>query len=146
MAQTDLDTTRASPEEREQKVDGTLQKEDRGRLKDFWQQELERGPELQHRLLTRFGNTEAEDSLQNYRNQVRGLYTEVTGTHGLREYDGEVDFSFFYDLARNYCNNGDVGAAARMDRVDNSTGYYGDEFQWAVSHYAGVLAEAELDF
>lgn len=158
LAQNHLDATRVSSEEREQRVDSALQKEDRGRLKESLQQELEWGPELQHRLLARFGNTEAENSLQDYRNQVRKLYTEVTGTHGLREYDGQVDFSFFYDLARNYCNNGDVGAAAKiygavseviaaeMDRVDNSTGYYGDEFQWAVSHYAGVLAEAELDF
>ncbi len=158
LGQTDLDAMRTSSEEREQKVKSALQKADEGKLKEFLKQEFEGSPDLQRRFLSRFGNTEAENSLQGYKSQVRVLYTEVAGPRGLIEYDEHIDFSPFHGLARRYSEDGNVQEAAKvyravseviadeMDRVDDSTGYYGDEFGRAIGHFTGILSETDLDF
>ena len=80
-----------------------------------------------------------------------------SGGGGIIQYDEHIDFSTFYELAKDHSERGNVREAAKiyravseviaeeMDRTDDSTGYYGEEFEWAIAHYGGALAEGNLE-
>lgn len=157
LGEMDLQDLQSSSEEREERVSEALQKADGEKLKEFLKKEFSRNPDLKKRFLVNFTNPSEENTVEDYKKQVRELYREVAGVGGIIEYDEHIDFSTFYDLAQDHSEKGNFREAAKiyravseviaeeMDRTDDSTGYYGEEFEWAIAHYGGVLAEGNLE-
>ncbi|MBS3793159.1 SWIM zinc finger family protein [Candidatus Bipolaricaulota bacterium] len=157
LEEMDLQDLKSSSEERVERAHEALRNADGEKLKEFLKKEFTRNPDLQKRFLVNFGNSTEENTVEDYKKQVRELYREVAGSGGIIQYDEHIDFSTFYDLAKDHSERGNAQEAAKiyravseviaeeMDRVDDSTGYYGDEFHRAIAHYGGVLAEGNLN-
>lgn len=157
LGEMDLQDLKTSSEEREERISEVLRKADGEKLKEFLKKEFTRNPDLKKRFLVNFGNSSEENTVEDYKKQVRELYSEVAGAGGIIQYDEHIDFSTFHDLAQDHSERGNFREAAKiyravseviaeeMDRTDDSTGYYGEEFEWAIAHYGGVLAEGDLE-
>jgi hypothetical protein len=133
-------------------VESVLEKTDLGELRDFLQRELEKRPDMAERFMARFSRAEKGKSLTHYKGMVESLYDDAE-CHGYISYGTDIDFAPMHDLAEISMNKEDFQEAARiyqaltetiaekMDEVDDSDGYYGQEF----SEGLGMLADCIID-
>jgi len=126
-------------------------------LKDFLISELENNPPLRNHFTIYFsGKSSKGKSLIGYKKEINLSYREISDINGYIEYGIEVDFSYIRDLADRYTDAGNFLEAAtiyqalseviagNMEKMDDSDGYYGDEFCLAIEYFAYCINKAEL--
>jgi hypothetical protein len=126
-------------------------------LKDFLTSELENNPPLRNHFTIYFsGKSSKGKSLNGYKKEINLSYREIRDLDGYIEYGTEVDFSYVRDLAYRFTDAGNFLEAAtvyqalseviaeNMEEVDDSDGYYRDEFCLAIEYFANCINEAEL--
>ena len=126
-------------------------------LKDFLTSELGNNPSLRNHFTIYFsGKSSKGKSLNDYKKEINLSYREISDSGGYIEYGTEVDFSYIRDLADRYTDAGNFLEAAtiyqalseviaeNMEEVDDSDGYYRDEFCLAIEYFANCINEAEL--
>lgn len=96
-----------------------------------------------------------EKSVAHYRREIEQRFEDATGKRGIVEYDTRLDFSQYYDRADAYRENNDAEQALKiyralaetipenLDRIDDSSGHYGDQIARAVEAYAETVREME---
>jgi len=127
------------------------------KLKDFLTSELKNNPPLRNHFTIYFsGKSSKGKSLNRYKKEINLSYREISDLDGYIEYGTEVDFSYIRDLANRYTDAGNFLEAAtiyqalseviaeNMEGVDDSDGYYGDEFCLAIEDFVNCINEAEL--
>lgn len=143
--------------DKEKKIKKILNNLSPNELKDFLISELENNPPLRNHFTIYFsGKSSKGESLNGYKKEINLSYREISDLDGYIEYGTEVDFSYIRDLADRYTDAGNFLEAAtiyqalyeviaeNMEEVDDSDGYYRDEFCLAIEYFANCINEAEL--
>lgn len=128
-------------------------------LKGFLRKEFEKNRSLRDHFFIYFSGKGSEKrTLRDYKREVKLLYREVADSHGYVEYGIHVDFSYIHDLANSYLEAGNALEAVliyralseviaeNMNNVDDSDGYYGDEFTRAIEDFVDCLSRTDLDY
>jgi len=97
----------------------------------------------------------AEKSAADYRREIDQRFEDAAGQHDIVEYDTRLDFSQYYDRADTYRENANAEQALKiyralaetihenLDRIDDSSGHYGDQVARAVETYAETVREMD---
>ncbi len=143
-------------ERMEAKVNAVLSQVTVEKLKEFLSAEFEKDPRMRARFLIYFTGEGEEKSLHDYKGEISGLFRDAASRDLFIDYDRRVDFSDVLDVAERYIDKGNLLEAAKifqalseaiaenMDMVDDSDGYYGGEFDYAVEKLVTCLKEAGL--
>ncbi|MDI6704596.1 MAG: SWIM zinc finger family protein [bacterium] len=145
-------------EEEEQKIGAILSSLSLDELKGFLMTEFEEDPALREHFTIYFsGKSSKRRSIHDYKKEINLLYREAGGRYGYIEYGDEVDFSYIRNLATRYIKAGNFLEATtvyqalseviaeNMDDVDDSNGYYGDEFIQTIEDFADCINKAKLN-
>ena len=145
-------------EEKEQGIETILNSLSLDELKRFLRGEFEENPSLRDHFTIYFsGRGSKRRSIHDYKKEINLLYREAAGRHGFIEYGVDVDFSYICDLADRYTKVGNFLEAVsiyqalseviaeNMGNVDDSDGYYGDEFEQAMENFANCINKRGLD-
>ena len=128
------------------------------KLKEFLGAEIEKDPKMRAHFLIYFTGEGDEKSLHDYKKKISQLFWDVTGRHGFIDYNRRVDFSDILDIAERYIEKRNFLEAAKvfqalseviaenMDMVDDSNGYYGGEFDYAMEKLVTCINEAGLGY
>jgi hypothetical protein len=96
-------------------------------------------------------------TVYDYKQEIDQLFDDAVSRRGMVEHDTHIDFSKYTDLAETHRERDHVETAAdiyravseaireNLDRVDDSSGYYGRELERAIESYAETVAEQNLD-
>lgn len=141
----------------EQKIDSILDKITPEELKSFLETEFEKDPTLRTHFAIHFsGKNTKPKKVKDYKQEIEVLYNQLLGSHGFIEYGLEVDFSSVRDLTKRYMKVGNFleavkiyqalseAIAENMDKVDDSDGYYGTEFDNAIAGFTDCVKKAGL--
>ena len=127
-------------------------------LRAFLCQELERSSELRSRFLATLSKSGKGKRLNDYKKEIGRLYIEASSRDGYVDYWTEIDFSSFEELAELYRSKEYFLEAARiyralseaiaenMDYVDDSNGYYDDNFTRFIDTFVECMLDAKQDF
>jgi len=133
-------------------IDRTSPDELRAFLRDVIADETE----IRDRFVA-FAGEETGKTVYDYKQEVDRLFENASGRGGFIEYGTWIDFSKFHDLAKTHRERGHVAAATKIyralaetirenyDRVDDSSGHYGQELERAIDGYAETILEHDLD-
>jgi hypothetical protein len=136
-------------EAEQETVASALQRLDVEQLKDFLKNEFLRDKLLQDYFMI-YATGEVKrggKSVDDYKKDIDALYDDAS-TDGYIEYGNIIDFAIFTDLAERYVKKRNFAEAAKvfqalseviaenMDMVDDSDGYYGENFSEAVQSLA----------
>jgi hypothetical protein len=142
--------------EKQQSMDMRLKRVEPEALRSFLRREMERLPELRDRFMACFSTGGEGKSLADYKEEVESLY-DLAEDRGLVPYGEEIDFKPLKELAEIYIQKGDFLEAAKiyqalfetiaekMDNVDDSDGYYGEEFSDDLDLLVDCIIEAGQD-
>lgn len=127
-------------------------------LKDFLRTEFEENPSLRDHFTIHFlGKDSKGRSLYDYKKEIELSYRELSDHHGFIKYGMEVNFSYIRDLADRYIKVKNFYEAAtiyqalseviaeNMGEVDDSDGYYADEFVLTIEDFVNCINRSELD-
>ena len=127
-------------------------------LKVFLRTEFEENPSLKEHFTIYFsGKGIRKRSLFDYKKEINQLYCEVSDRSGFIKYGTEVEFYSIHNLADWFSKAGNnleavtiyqalsEVIAENMGNVDDSDGYYGDEFVRAIEDMASCINKAELN-
>ena len=141
----------------EETIYSLLEQTTHSELKTFLKKEFEDNPILRTHFAIYFSGKDAkEKSIHDYKKEIDLLYRELSGRHGFIEYGVEVDFTSVCDLAKRYADVRNYQEAIKvyqalseaiaenMDRVDDSNGYYGLEFDEAVNSLVDCIKKTDL--
>lgn len=128
-------------------------------MKNFLRLELKKNKSLRDHFFIIFsGKGLKKRTLKDYKKEIKRLYLEVADRDGYVKYGVNVDFSYIYDLADWYLEAGNAlesvfiyrslseTIAENMDNVDDSDGYYGEEFTHAVEGFVESLIKTNLNY
>lgn len=125
-------------------------------LRTFLLDVVEDDRDLRDRFVA-FAGEETGKTVYDYKQEIDRLFEDAAGRRGMIEYSTHIDFSQYHDLAETHRKRGRVETATdiyraigeeireNMNRVDDSSGYYGDELERTVETYAETVVEADLD-
>ena len=146
-------------ERKERNVEDILNNLTSEELKNFLRLELEKNKSLRDHFFIIFSGKESKKrTIKSYKKEIKRLYLEVADRDGYVKYGVNVDFSYIYDLADWYLEAGKAleavliyrslseTIAENMNNVDDSDGYYGEEFTHAVEGFVESLIKANLDY
>jgi len=145
-------------DKKEKKIKKVLNNLSFDELKDFLISELENNPPLRNHFTIYFsGKSSKGKSLNGYKKEINLSYREISDLDRYIEYGTEVNFSYIRDLADRYTDAGNFLEAAtiyqalseviaeNMGEVDDSDGYYADEFVRAIDDFIYCINRADLD-
>lgn len=144
-------------EDEEGRINTILEEATGQQLKDFLKKEIE-DEEFKRRFLIHMTGEAKKggSSLLDYKREITQLFRDVQYRHGMIEYGTEIDFDLFDDLARRYVDKRNFSEAAKiyqalseaisenMDSVDDSDGYYGEQFSLALEKFAAAIKDWRL--
>lgn len=146
-------------EKKERKVESILNDLSPEELRRFVRTEFEKSKSLRDHFLIYFSERDSKRrTIKDYKKEIKLLYREVADRDGYVEYGIYVDFSYVRDLAERYLESGNAFEAAviyqalseviaeNMNNVDDSDGYYGEEFTRAIEDFVDCLNRANLDY
>lgn len=125
-------------------------------LRAFLEDALAGNDDLRERFLA-FVDVPTEKSLADYKRDVNRRFEDAVGRRGIVEYDTRLQFNKYYELAETYRARGNSeqaleiyralaeGIRENLDRIDDSSGHYGDAIERAVEAYADCLEAADPD-
>lgn len=142
----------------EKKIEKILNNLSLSELKDFLRAEFGDNPSLRDHFTIYFsGKGSKERSLYDYKKEINQFYREASDGHNFIKYGTEVDFSSIRDLAERFIKAKNFLEAAtiyqalseviaeNMGNVDDSDGYYGNEFVLAIEDFVYCINRAELN-
>ncbi|MFB6068820.1 MAG: SWIM zinc finger domain-containing protein [Halobacterium sp.] len=146
-----LDVVHDSPEDESERVGAVLGDVSPGDLRAFVRDALAENPNLREQFLARFG--EERTSVEEYRAEVEALFER----HALDDpvVTNAIDFSRFFDLARQYRDRKKYLAAAtiyralfeaideNMERVDAAYDHYTETLRTALDGYVECVRAAD---
>ena len=156
LSEKDSEEFETSDEKRADKVEESLRQATGEELRNFLRREFKRNSAAERRFLLWHGESAGENQLENYKRELRELLDSAGGDDYRRQVNKAI-YSFF-DMASDYRDGENPMEAATIYRavaeviaegtepIDNFSGYHGDEFGQAITHYAESVAEAGLDF
>lgn len=155
---TDYHKVKKDGEEKAQEIEAILNSLSLNELREFLMAEFEENLSLRDHVTIYFsGRGSRRRSILDYKKEINLLYRQAAGRHGFIEYGVEVDFSYICDLADRYIKVENFLEAAciyqalseviaeNMDNVDDSDGYYGDEFEQALENFVNCTNKRRLD-
>jgi len=104
-----------------------------------------------------FAGEEPGKTVYDYKQEIDRLFEDAAGRGGMIEYDTRIDFSQYHDLAETHRGRENIGIATdiyralaetireNMNRVDESSGYYGRELSRAIEGYAETIVEQDCE-
>ncbi|EMA65928.1 SWIM zinc finger family protein [Halorubrum distributum] len=110
-----------------------------------------------HDRFVAFVGEDPDKTVYDYKQEIDRLFDDAVSRRGMVEHDTHIDFSQYTDLAETHRERGHVDTATdiyraiaeaireNLDRVDDSSGYYGRELERAIESYTETLAEQEFD-
>lgn len=126
-------------------------------IKEFLKTEFNDNPALKENFIIYFsGKSSKERNLLDYKKEINQSYREISDRHGFIKYGINIDFFEYYDLANRFEKAGNIleavtifqalseVVAENMDNVDDSDGYYGDQFVSAIDDMTHCIKKAEL--
>ena len=126
-------------------------------LKEFLKVEFNDNATLKENFIIYFsGKSSKERNLLDYKKEINQSYREISDRHGFIKYGINIDFFEYHNLAARFEKAGNILEAAtiyqalsevvaeNMDNVDDSDGYYGDEFVSVIDDMAHCITKAEL--
>lgn len=129
-------------------LDGATEKQ----LRDFLKKELDNEELKRHFLIQMTGQIKKGGSaLLDYKREMVQSFRDAQSNYGMIEYGTELDFTSFEDLASRYIGKKNFTEAAKvyqalsetiaenMDNVDDSDGYYGEQFCLALEEFASAI-------
>ena len=124
-------------------------------IKNFLLKEFEKNPVLREHFTIYFSGKDSSDkSLYDYKEEISFLYNDAADNNGFIRYGICVDFDNIHDLADIYIRNGNIFEALKifqalfetiaeyMGWIDDSDGYYGDEFCRALESFTDCIKNA----
>lgn len=128
-------------------------------IKGFLSAELEKNSSLRDHFSIYFsGKSSEKRTVKEYKKKIRHLYDEEADRYGGIPYGTYVDFSYIRELADHYAEAGNShesitihqalseAIAENMNNVDDSGGYYGEEFSQAIGDFVDCINDASMDF
>ncbi|MDL0145230.1 SWIM zinc finger family protein [Halobacterium salinarum] len=124
-------------------------------LREFLLDILSDDRELRDRFVA-FVGEDTGKTVYDYKEELNQLFDDAVSQRGMVEYDTHIDFSQYVDLAETHRERGHVetvtdiyraiaeAVAENMNRIDDSSGYYGREMEQAIEAYAETVAEHDL--
>ena len=134
-------------------VEQTTADELRGFLLDI----LSDDRELRDRFVA-FVGEDTGNTVYEYKEELNQLFDDAVSRRGMVEHDTHIDFSQYVDLAETHRERGHVDTATdiyraiaeaireNMNRIDDSSGYYGREMEQAIEAYAETVVEHDLSY
>ncbi|WP_435094973.1 SWIM zinc finger family protein [Halorubrum sp. N11] len=95
-------------------------------------------------------------TVYDYKQEIDRLFDDAVSRREMVEHDTHIDFSQYTDLAETHRERDHVDTATdiyqavseaireNLNRVDDSSGYYGRELEHAIESYAETVAEQDL--
>jgi hypothetical protein len=132
-------------------VEQTTADELRGFLLDI----LSDDRDLRDRFVA-FVGEDTGKTVYDYKQKLDRLFDDAVSRRGMVEYDTHIDFSQYVDIAETHRERGHVDTATdiyraiaeaireNMNRIDDSSGYYGREMEQAIEAYAETVTEHDL--
>ncbi len=154
----DYNRIKKEGEDDERRINTVLAGATEQQLKDFLKKEFRDEEFKRYFLIYMTGETKKGGaSLLDYKREIIQLFSSASSRYGMIEYGTELDFSLFEDLARRYTDKKNFSEAAKvyqalseaiaenMDSVDDSDGYYGEQFDTALENFASTIKDWGLD-
>jgi len=141
-----------------ERVEILLKKVELEDLRSFLLREFKNFPNLMSHFLITFSDVGEGKSINDYKEEVRDLYSDAGEGYGFIDYDTMIDFSSIEELADLYIAKGAYLEGARICRAlfetisemmantDDSYGYYGESFCGYLEKFAECIDGAGLDF
>jgi len=132
-------------------VEQTTADELRGFLLDI----LSDDRDLRDRFVA-FVGEDTGKTVYDYKQKLDRLFDDAVSRRGMVEHDTHIDFSQYVDIAETHRERGHVDTATdiyraiaeaireNMNRIDDSSGYYGREMEQAIEAYAETVTEHDL--
>ena len=104
-----------------------------------------------------FAGEEPRKTVYDYKREIDRLFADAADRRGMIEYNTRVDFSQYHDLAEIHRDRGKVGTSTdiyralaetireNMNRIDDSSGHYGQELSRAIEEYARTIVEQDCE-
>jgi len=151
------DSIQQNKEDQEEKIENIFASISLDKIKVFLLKEFERDSSLRDHFTIYFSGTGSkEKSLYDYKREIDLLYGETADRNGFIKYGTYVNFSCIYDLADRFTGAGNIVEtitiyqalseviAENMEWVDDSDGYYGDEFSMALEYFADSINKVKF--
>ena len=125
-------------------------------LRRFLREALAADRHLRERFVA-FAGEESAKTVQDYKADVIREFEAARDRHGFVDDRTWIEFSQYHDLAETHRERGRVDAATavyraiaeaiheNLDRIDDSSGHYGEEIARALTGYAETILEADLE-
>ena len=126
-------------------------------IKNFLLKEFEKNPVLREHFTIYFsGKGSSDKSLYDYKEDISFLFSDVADGDGFIGYGVSVDFDNIHDLADIYIRNGNIFEALKifqalfetiaehMGWIDDSDGYYGEEFCRSLESFTDCIKNAGI--
>lgn len=135
-------------------IDRLLEKADPETLRSFLRETLD--DDLRERFRAFVGEP-TDKSVADYKREIDRRFEDAVGRRGIVEHDTHLRFEEDYDLAETYRDRGNYEDAlaiyraivesirANLDRIDDSSGHYGQQLERAIDTYADCVREADPD-
>ncbi|MXV62702.1 hypothetical protein GS429_11620 [Natronorubrum sp. JWXQ-INN-674] len=154
----DRDTETVSDPERDETVDieSLIEQTAPEDLRAFLHDIVAEDRDIRDRFVA-FVGEDTGKTVYDYKQEINRLFDDAVSRRGMIEHDTHIDFSQYTDLAETHRERGHVETAAdiyravseavreNLDRVDDSSGYYGRKLERAIESYAETVAEQDLD-
>jgi len=136
-------------------LESALEAADVETLRDFLRGVLSENESLRERFLATVGQP-VEKSVPDYKRDIDRRFENAAGRRGIVEYDTQLDFTEYDDLAETYRENNEYEHALEiyralaeairenLGRVDDSSGHYGRRLESAIDAYAECVREASF--
>ena len=137
-------------------VEALVERATTDELRTFLLEVIDDDSDLRDRFVA-FTGEDAGKTVYDYKREIVHLFENATSRRGMIEHDTWIDFSQYHDLAETHRERGRVDAATDiyraltetirkfMNRIDDSSGYYGREIARAIEGYAETVVEQEFD-
>ncbi|WP_049933576.1 SWIM zinc finger family protein [Halorubrum ezzemoulense] len=157
LAVDDRDTKTVIDPERDETVniDSVIEQTAPEDLRAFLRDIVAEDRDIRDRFVAFVGEDTAK-TVYDYKQEIDRLFDDAVSRRGMVEHDTHIDFSQYTDLAETHRKRGHVQTATdiyravseaireNLDRVDDSSGYYGREVERAIESYTETIAEQDL--
>ena len=152
----DIDDSIDNPVSETVDVDTLLEATDAADLRAFLSTVLDDDPDVRDRFIA-FAGGDSGKTVHDYKQEITQRFDSATNRRGLIEYDTWIDFSQYHELAETYRDRGEIRTAVdiyralaesiceNLNRVDDSSGHYGQQVERAIQSAAETLMDADLD-
>jgi len=150
--ETDSETTGEQERTRTVDIAALAEEMPADELRSFLLEVIDEDRDIRDRFVAYAGEDEGKN-VYDYKREIDRLFDNATSRRGMVEYDTQIDFSQYFDLAKTHRERGNIETATdiyraiaeavreNLNRVDDSGGYYGREIERAIESYVKTVVE-----